>query len=60
MELKISTAEDAIEKERQNKQFKFDYKGELDEHIRRSTQYNDNLCKAYVLIMGKMHKSDTI
>ena len=51
------TAEDAIEKERQNEQFKFDYKGELDRYIRRSTQHNDNLCKAYALLWVRCTKA---
>ena len=54
--LKISTVEDAIEKERRKKQFEFDYKGELDEYIRSSTQYNDNLYKAYAPLWERCTK----
>ena len=55
--LQISIAEDTIEEVRQKKQFEFDYKGELDEFIRRSTQYNDNLCKAYALLRERCTKT---
>ena len=48
--LKAGKETDQADKDRENEQFKMEYKAKLDEALKRKRMYNDNLFKAYALI----------
>jgi len=48
--LKASQETNQADKDRENEQFKMEYKAKLDEALKRKRMYNDNLFKAYALI----------
>ena len=44
-------------KNRENEQFKMEYRAELDQALKRKRMYNDNLFKAYALLWERCAKS---
>jgi len=48
--LKARKEIDQADKDREDEQFKMEYKAELDEALKRKRMYNDNLFKSYALI----------
>jgi len=54
--LKAGKETDQADKDRENEQFKMEYKAKLDEALKRKRMYNDNLFKAYALIWERCAK----
>jgi len=55
--LKASTETDQADNNRENEQFKMEYKAKLDEALKRKIMYNSNLFKAYALIWERCAKA---
>jgi hypothetical protein len=55
--LQVSTTIEPTVKEREDKQFKMEYKAELDEYMRRKQTYQDNTFKAYALLWERCAKA---
>ena len=53
----VKTETDQADKDRENEEFKMEYKAELDEALKRKRMYNDNLFKAYALIWERCAKA---
>jgi hypothetical protein len=55
--LQFSTESDPLLKAQENRQFKLEYKADLDEYMKQKRMYDNNLFKAYALIWEQCAKA---